>query len=369
MQATGGFQNGFQGVFRTGYILSARADAVWFLGLPFVAIAFALAADSWLPFAALAAINVWVTVPHHYATWVRTYGNRPDFERFRTRLVAGPLLLLGGVVLGIAYAPLALFWVIRLWDIQHGFMQQHGFGRIYDFKGGTGADSTRRFDLGLHAVMYVNMMIATPLYTQTFWVPGVSSLGIALTPEQVGLVHTVSWSLTAAYLVVYTGHLLGSVARGARVNPLKYAFIFASYFLWYFTASQTNSVLVWGIAHRLMHGLQYIVMVHAYMSRQQQSPEARMPEATARMFRRGGLGFFLGSALLYAAAYQLLVGGSLSDFGFGFLPGEQPLGTRHEIPLLVQLQILALPELFQLAHFYFDSFVWKVSDKRVQRAL
>ncbi|MCA9510441.1 MAG: hypothetical protein KC560_07020 [Myxococcales bacterium] len=368
MQATGGLQTGLQDVFRTGYILGPRADAIWFLGLPFLAIAAALAADSWLPFAALAAINVWVTVPHHYATWVRTYAYRPDLERYRTRLVVAPLVLLGVVSLGLSFAPLALFWLIRLWDIQHGLMQQHGFARIYDFKAGTGSESTRRYDLGFHAVMYVNMMIATPLYTQTFWVPAVSSLGVDLSASDVAVVHAASWTAAGAYLVFYVAHVLRSVARGGRVNPLKYLFIGASYFLWYFTAYQTNSVLVWGVAHRLMHGVQYIVMVHAYMQRKHDT-DGIEPAATSRMFDRGGLAYFLGAAVFYAAAYQVIVGGSLADFGFGFLSGGEPLGTRHQVPLLVELQILALPEVFQLLHFYVDSFIWKVSDKRVQQSL
>lgn len=368
MQATSGVGAGPSDIFRLGYVLGPRGDAFFFLGLPFLAVAFALAVDHWLPFAVLAAINVWVTVPHHYATWVRTYAYRPDYERFKSRLLAAPLLLLGFVSLGLAFAPLALFWVIRLWDIQHGFMQQHGFARIYDFKAGTGSAATRRFDLGFHAVMYANMMIATPLYTQTFWVPSVSNLGIELTAADISLVHTVSWSVAGAYLVAYVAHVVHSVANGAHVNPLKYLFIAGSYFLWYFTAYQTNSVLVWGVAHRLMHGVQYIVMVHAFMQRKHDSTGIE-PAFTSRMFDRGGLAFYVGAGVFYAAAYQLLVGGSLADFGFGFVDGGDPLLTRHEIPVLLQLQILALPEAFQLLHFYVDSFIWKVSDERVQRAL
>ena len=70
-------------MFQTGYILSRRADLVWFLGLPFAAIFMALGAQRWLPFVAVASINLWITVPHHYATWVRTYGMPEDWQRFK----------------------------------------------------------------------------------------------------------------------------------------------------------------------------------------------------------------------------------------------------------------------------------------------
>ncbi len=57
-----------------GYIRNARADLVWFVALPFAAIAVALGFHHWLPYIAQASIAVWITVPHHYATWIRSYG-------------------------------------------------------------------------------------------------------------------------------------------------------------------------------------------------------------------------------------------------------------------------------------------------------
>ena len=355
-------------MFRSGYILGARADRIWFLGLPFVAVGFAMVAGHWLPFAVLAALHIWVTIPHHYATWLRTYGDRVGRERFRGRLILGPLLILSFVALGTIFAPLMLFVVIRIWDVQHGLMQQHGFGRIYDFKAKTGAPSTRQFDLGLHAVLYVNMILASPLFTQTFWVPGLYSLGFAISPGQIEAFQQTCWSITAAYVVVYAGHVYWSVINGYALNPVKYLFIGASYFLWYFTAWQTNSVLIWGIAHKLMHGLQYIVMVNGYLQRQAATSDAAPTFATT-LFQPSHLYWLLGSALAYAAAYQLLVSGSLSEFGFGFIPHGPESTALGEMPLLVQLRVMVAAEAFQLVHFYFDSFVWKVSDKRVQSAL
>jgi hypothetical protein len=357
-------------MFQSGYILNPRDDSIWFLGLPFVAVAFALAAGHWLPFATIVAIHLWVTVPHHYATWLRTYGHRPDFNRFRTRLFVGPALIVVTVYAGAVYAPLTLFLLIRLWDTQHGLMQQHGFGRIYDFKAGTGAESTRRFDLGLHAVLYVNMMLATPLFTQTLWVPAIFKLGFSVTAAQVAAFHQICWGITFGYCVVYAAHVLWSLANGHKLNPVKYAFILASYFLWYYTAWQTNSLLIWAVAHRLMHGLQYIVMVHSYMQRQIELTGGR-PGFVSRLFQRGHLHWFLGSALVYAAAYHLLMDGSLFDFGFGYLAAGSSAasGGGAEIPLITQIRVILVAEAFQLVHFYFDSFIWKVSDERVQRAL
>ena len=75
---------------KTGYILSRRADIVWFLGLPFFAVAVALGFQAWLPYVAIASINLWITIPHHYAGWVRSYGTPEVWERSKDRLIVSP---------------------------------------------------------------------------------------------------------------------------------------------------------------------------------------------------------------------------------------------------------------------------------------
>jgi hypothetical protein len=82
------------GLFRTGYVLNARADFVWFLTLPFLAVLIALGCQRWLPYVAVASINLWITIPHHYATWVRTYGMPEEWDRFKERLIVGPIVIL-----------------------------------------------------------------------------------------------------------------------------------------------------------------------------------------------------------------------------------------------------------------------------------
>jgi hypothetical protein len=150
--------------FRTGWILSGPADLVWFLGLPFAAVLVALGFQEWLPYVAVASINLWITVPHHYATWVRTYGMPEVWQRFRDRLVIGPVVILIFTIVGLLTAPITLLLLVSAWDHQHSVMQQHGFGRIYDFKAKAGLPSTRRYDLALHWVLYSHMFLNAPMF-------------------------------------------------------------------------------------------------------------------------------------------------------------------------------------------------------------
>src|ERR1043165_3255864 len=129
-------------MFRPGYIVSPRGDLVWFLGLPFAALLFGLACQRWLTPIAVISVGVWITVPHQFATWLRTFGFREEWQRNRDRLFVGSIVLFLVVVVGILLAPITFLMLMTLWDYQHSLMQQHGFARIYDFKAKAGAPST-----------------------------------------------------------------------------------------------------------------------------------------------------------------------------------------------------------------------------------
>ena len=80
-------------MFRVGYILNPRQDLIWFLALPYVAVGIALASQQWLPAIAMASIGLWITIPHHFASWLRTYGLAEDRHRYQDRLIVGPAVL------------------------------------------------------------------------------------------------------------------------------------------------------------------------------------------------------------------------------------------------------------------------------------
>ena len=60
---------------------------------------------------------------------------------------------------------------------------------------------------------------------------------------------------------------------------------------------------------------------------------------------------------------------SLADFGFGFAPSGSGGASAETIPLVTQIRVVLVAESFQLVHFYFDSFIWRLSDPRVREGL
>ncbi|MCP3694730.1 MAG: hypothetical protein GY917_21205, partial [Planctomycetaceae bacterium] len=103
-------------MFQTGYILDRRSDLTWFIGLPFAAVLFALASQQWLPAVVMSSVALWITIPHHFATWIRTYGFSEDWKRWTDRLIIGPLVIFGFTFLGAWSFPLTLYLVSTLWD-------------------------------------------------------------------------------------------------------------------------------------------------------------------------------------------------------------------------------------------------------------
>src|SRR5262245_26280864 len=304
-------------MFRSGYIVNPYQDWLWFLGFPFLAVLAALACFHWLSAVAVASIALWITTPHHFATWIRTYGLREDWQRWKIPLIVGPLVVVGMTYLGVLMAPTTLLLVAILWDHQHSLMQQHGLGRIYDFKAKTGMPVTGRFDLLLHCFLFINLLVTAPLFAG-MWIREAYQWHLPVTPQSVHLVQMASWTATGVFLCVYVGHSLWSVWLGYPLNPLKYLFIFASYFLWYYTSWHSDSFLVFNVAHRLMPGVQYIVIVYSYLGHKIAHAQPGLHPLSWLVRSRVPLAF-IGLGLLYAVGFQLLMFRPIDEFGFGLV--------------------------------------------------
>lgn len=363
-------------MFRTGYIHSLRSDLIWFLLLPFWAMAFAFFAQSYMSAMVLISISLWITFPHHAATWVRTFGLKEDIALYKQKLIIGPIVIIGMAILGLKFAPLAFSLVILCWGYQHSIMQQHGFARIYDFKAGTGTGTTGKWDLALNWIAFTNLLITGPLFVQ-FWVRSLYDYNLPVSPATVGMIQTISWSVLAIFMCFYANHVIQSLRNGYSLNPLKYWFIASSYLLWYVMAWSTDNVLVFGVADRIMHGVQYIVIVYYYLDNKSRNPETG-ETAVKKLIKYGNVFGYLSIILAYSAFYQLILkGNSPDEFLFGFVAFMQPhleALPEHGLEPMSESGVFAfsaiiLVETLASIHYYYDSFIWKVSSKKTQKGL
>ncbi len=354
---------------RWGYIRGPREDLFWFVALPFVGLLLAWLCQQYLTFVALASINLWITVPHHFGTWCRAYGLKEDWERFRWPLILGPCVIFAVLAAGLAWLPLTVFLVTLIWDHQHSLMQQHGLARIYDFKAQSGSPRTGRFDLWLHILLFGNMLLTAPLWTE-IWVHQLFVWQLPISAGWVKLVHSVSYLVTGGYLLFYVGFVLREFRSGYALNPLKYLFLLSSYSLWYTASWNTHSALVFGIAHRIMHGLQYLVIVYWYLERKQ----TKSGDRPWMLPRLNGWSFAL-AGVVYAVLFQTLLWRPWQEFGFGLWTAQTPPAPLSmEQSMSVQnrtydLYAATVINSTALLHYYFDSFIWKVRDEKTQEGL
>ncbi|MEZ6137447.1 MAG: hypothetical protein R3C53_21375 [Pirellulaceae bacterium] len=347
-----------------GYIRNPLADWFWFILLPPLAIGFALLSEAWLSFVALASVNLWITVPHHFGTWCRTYGLREDWQRFRSRVVIGPIVIVLAVLSGLVWAPLTIFLVTMLWDHQHSVMQQHGLARIYDFKAQAGGPQTGKLDLWLNIVLFVNHLVTVPLWTE-IWVQQCYTWRLPIDAPTVQMIQAFSYLGTGCFVIYYLLQLSQAIKSGYKVNPMKYAFLLSSYALWYYAGWHTDSILVYGVAHRIMHGLQYLVIVYWFLERKHATSSTK-----PWMLPKLNVWFFAIVGLAYSLAFQLLLLKPLSDFGFGLplLPAS-PSTDAIAINRSYEIYAATLIASTALIHYYFDSFIWKIRDEKTQQGL
>ncbi len=346
-----------------GYIRSPTADLFWFVALPPIALAIAFFFHNSLPYIAQASIAVWITAPHHYAGWVRGYGLDEDWQRWHHRLIFGPIVLIPSIVLGTALVPITLGIVFLLWDHQHSLMQQYGFARIYDFKAGTDAPHTKRFDFLLSIFLYGNILLTTPLWSE-LWVAELYRWDAALHVETIQLIQATSWMVLGVYVVVYLGHLIVGGVRGNRINPMKYLFLTSSYGLWYFVSYQ-DSFLLYLVAHRIMHGVQYILMVYWYVEN-----KAERTGRTPLLLSNLNLSRYLLLGAAYAIVYHFVTGGNLSLLSFGLINSLQsdPI-LNFSLEKATGFYAATAISAAAACHYYLDSYIWKIRDPEIQEGL
>jgi hypothetical protein len=93
------------------------------------------------------------------------------------------------------------------------------------------------------------------------------------------------------------------------------------------------------------------------------------------MVAPGGLKWYLLGGVAYAVLFQLIINRPLDQFSFGvvnFAPypaipqfGISALDYSGAYALFAQMMIYTVG----LSHYYVDSLIWKVSDKKVQGGL
>ncbi|QDS98336.1 tetratricopeptide repeat protein [Adhaeretor mobilis] len=355
---------------RRAWIISPAWDLAYLVATPLVIVpAVLLVVRNWVsPEKVALTVISFASLGHHLPGFMRAYGDRELFARFRWRfLLAPPLLFL----LALLFSPpawlaqrLDLPWghlhglelILLVWGTWHGLMQTYGFMRIYDVKLGETKPREARLDHALCLVMFIAGVVFSD--SRVF--------GIATAMWQAGLpvfgpewLTTVRWTVGLAGTVVgllYVVNLFVRWREGRPVNGVKLLLALSTGWFYWYTGRLSTNLLIGLAMFEIYHAVQYFAIVWIY--------NRRLFERAGERF--GWLGFLfrdrasmLGIYLALIAAYSSIryFTGDASSYIF-------TSGGNDAYQWLFALFVTS-----SLLHFYFDGFIWKVSDRRTQQNL
>jgi Tfp pilus assembly protein PilF len=331
------------------WIFSPLQDMTLLMFTP-VLILLAFAAAQYGPWTdGLLAFGIVLAMSHYLPGMLRAYGDRALFRRFRTRLIAAPVFLVG-VTTWFAYRNLHVVLLLAaLWGMWHWMMQSYGFARIYDAKSEATARMPAWLDqmicllwFGMAAFVLHNDL---PSYVTNFYESG----GPAIPPIVFAWFTRIWLGVTVIATAYYAVQIVKAVREGNRPNPLKFVFIIVTFAYLTYTNSVAQRPKMGLLMFESWHDIQYLAIVWFFnLSRTRKNPEAGA-------FIR----FFFRPSAVMAAAYLALC------LAFGTLAQAWTLFHNDAIVRIVASIVTSAA----LLHYYLDGFIWKIREADTGEAL
>lgn len=321
------------------WIVNGRADFVFFIGTPFLILPLILVAERVGAASQLCiAVAAFGALGHQLPGMLHAYGQRALHERFRTRLVVAPILLLSACIVLTCVDPRAhaLTLIIFTWGVWHVLMQTQRFLRLYDTRSGS---SESRWTSRLDLWMCVSWFAAAVLFSQSrlhhilesFY--GVGGPGIPMGWIQVA---RVAWgTLTATVTLVYVAHAIARWRAGSPPSAVKLLLLLTSVAFWVYSCAIVRNLIVGLVMFEIFHDVQYLAVVWRFSR-----------DHALRTLQEGCLGRSLSLCHTSVALYVGLV---LAYGSLYFVNLELQRDTSVFAALLAASALL---------HFYYDGFIW-----------
>ena len=338
---------------RNGWILSARDDAIVFVGplLAAATLAAAFAATGSLgaevPAWAFLVLVVGCDVAHVYATLFRTYLDPAERRRRPGLLTAIPLAVLSVGVLAYQISPLTFWRGLAYVAAFHFVRQPWGWMSYAGRRAGETSRLDRRLDvLAIHAAtIYPLVWWHGHLPRRFFWfVDGDFATGLPSEAVTAALVAHV------ALLGAWVARQVTLLATGRPVNLAKWLVLGSTWLAWTAGIVWIDSDLVFTATNVLAHGVPYTAVVHRW-GRSRFAGERGWVASLFRPRRLlAYLGVLVGIAFLEEAIWDRLV---WHDHGSIF---PSPSIAVGDAVLALLVPLLAVP---QGTHYVLDAFLWR----------
>ncbi len=333
---------------RSAWIISPTWDMTWLVATPI-----AIVPIVWIVSRRLATpeqvdlvVASFASLGHHLPGFMRCYGDRELFQRFRWRFLLAPPAFLAISYLFVANGLHGLMLVLLLWGTWHGLMQTYGLMRIYDLKRGDNDPLTARLDFWLCVMMFSIGMVFSDARVYgvmgALWqsgIPTFSSLWLQWTRIAVA-------AATVLVTVAYGLNLRRKVRSSQGVSRTKLLLAMSTGGLYWISGAATTNLLIGIAMFEIFHAVQYYAIVWTY--------NRRLAERAGARF--GPLGFLFQDRWVFVGVYLAAI------LSFGCI---RFFGGAVENPAL-QTALLVTISTSTLLHFYYDGFIWKVREKKTQ---
>ncbi len=289
------------------------------------------------------------TFGHHLPGFLRIYGDRELFARYRLRFLLAPPLFFFAALGFRSHEFHTLFLFLSAWDIWHVLMQHYGFMRIYDAKRGATSSLNARLDWIVSLCWYLTLILNSPHYSHNLLrLAYQAGLPIIPAPALLG-VRRGLWFLSVGLTLLYVGYHVRRWREGHPVSLRKLVtlaiFVGATYVLYVYIGDFLVGFTVWSA----FHCVQYYGIVWAF---NRNRVERRRP-VTALMrflFRPSPGRVVLYLVLIFAYGGVNYITGMISD--------ESMLRL-----------LLAFVFTSNALHYYTDGFIWKVREPETRQYL
>ncbi|MCR9245166.1 MAG: tetratricopeptide repeat protein [bacterium] len=334
---------------RSPWILGPWRDSLLIIGSPILVVPLVLLALTWFSAAQVTAFAVLFAMSHHLPGFIRAYGDRELFRRFRTRFLLAPVILLAVTVPATVAGLHSVIFVTMLWGNWHYLAQAYGFGRIYDGRMGRTAQLDARLDKALCLAWFVGTPILFSNATIGFF-EGASRSGLPI-PSSSALttIRFITQIVMGAITLLWIGNAIRNGIRGTASSPVKLSMLGTTMLYVWFIAAFPDNVFVAYALFEIFHDTQYLTIVWAInRNRVDKGQEF------------GGLSRFLFSPGAFRVLFYV---------GICALYGLVDLGSKQSDSELFRDVMLGVFGASTILHYYFDGFIWRLRDASNSSAL
>ncbi len=332
------------------WILDRWRDLLLFVGTPLLLIPiFTVAQARWSPQDIFLFVGAFGAMGHHLPGMIRAYGDRALFDRFKTRFIIAPLVLVAVCIWSSAYNIQAIQLVALAWGIWHGMMQTYGFCRIYDAKAAAKGATRARVDLALCFSWFLAAVLLSPMRFRTCLDLYYESGGPVLPATIVlGMQYLIMLAL-AVVTALFFWQQVRDWRSASVFSPIKITLLVSSIAFWWYCNNGVQNILVGIALFEVFHDVQYLAIVWIY-NRTRVERDASIHGFMRFVFRRSGslIGVYVGLVLAYGSIALTTSGISIE-------------AIKHVLIGIVTASALL--------HFYYDGFIWKVRETQTRAML